>query len=486
MSDNVEQTGDPPQIPVFNDNVKFDDEKEDQAKVIHVSLSTPSPIRVDPKTTEGKPRKKRRTERTKTASLARSRSRDRVKRSRGKRTSRSRDRSTSRKHGRRGRSTRVVRSRSARPVKIKKRVSRRHSVSSSSISPERHNKNRAKNRSPGYDDRSALAAELTFLFNSRSNRPPDSDSITVLADLFVDSGFAEMAEIKNASRQLREFFISDLREKRVALPIIKHCVAVLDFHPCDFKRSAGAKRPTFEEVDIAGVMRSLSTSWAMVAPSITPDQAMVNFFSKELAIGKAHNPPFVPYVVSPLNIHPWLPQSADQLQRADTWKEKMKRIQSAQEAPFPARAFLRLRFIFAGEVAAAWSDFGGLAAQLSHLLFCAEMATLINTEAAMLYNKLLSQRLAAAARARNPDRIDYIAESALGNEILKQRAVREQASDYSRRTARNSGSKRDQYQSFGSQTHRADKRAKGGGRKGKSDQKGKGKQAAPSPKTPQT
>ena len=486
MSDNVEQGDPPPPIPVFNDNVKFDDEKEDPAKVIRVSLSTPSPIRVDPKVTEAKLRKKKTKERAKTGSLAHSRSRERTKRSRGIKGSVSRERSSSRKHGRRGRSRRVVRSRSARPVKIKKRASHRRTISSSSPSPARRSKRRTRANSPGHDDRNVLAGELSFLFNSRSSRPPDSDTIAVLADLFVDSGFQELAEIKNASRQLREFFISDLREKRVALPIIKHCIAVLDFHPCDFKGTAGNKHPTFEEVDIAGVMRSLSTSWAMVAPSITPDQAMVNFFSKELAIGKAHNPPFVPFIVSPLNSHPWLPQSADHIQRSDSWKEKMKRIQSTQEAPFPAWVFLHLRFIFAGEVASAWSDFGGLAAQLSHLLFCAEMATLINTEAAMLYNKLLSQRLAAAARARNPDRIDYIAELTLGNEILKQRAVREQASDYSRRMAYNSGSKRDQYQSFTSQTPRAEKRAKGGGRKGKGDQNKKGKQSAPSPKAAQT
>ena len=485
MSKDGTAEGSGEQIPTFNDPFEFAEESDRKSKAIRASLSTPSPARTTKEVQEEKKGRKRISSRAE-KSVRRSRSRKKEKKakrgSRSLRGSRSRGRSKERR--------RSVRSRSKskrKAVKLKKRsTKRRVSLDSESGSPRRFETDRGRERFGGRSDKEALADEMGILFNSRSNRPPSRETIEKMAELFEESGFCEMSEIKNASRQLREFFISDLREKKVCLPIIKHCVAVLDFHPCDAKGSSSAKNPVFEEVDIAGVIRSLATSWALAAPSITPDQAMVNFFTRELAIGKAHNPPFTPYITSPINVRPRLPQTADHLQRADSWREKMKRIQSNQEAPFPAWVFLRIRFIFAGEAAAAWSDFGGLAAQISHLLFCAEIATLINTETATLYNKLLAQRLAAAARARNPDRIDYISELTMGNEILKQRAVKEQASDYARRISHNSFGRRDHFQNQNqnSQSSKTDRKGKGGGRGGKNSQKGKGKGNAESAKTP--
>ena len=129
---------------------------------------------------------------------------------------------------------------------------------------------------------------------------------------------------------------------------------------------------------------------------------MVNYVSRELAIGKTMVPSYTPFIVPNLADVPWPAPSAEHKSDIVKWNSNRQAGQEAVAQPLPlnAWALYQIRFIFAADLVGAWQIFGGAAAQLNHLSIVLHIATTDAIGVALTYDQLLKTHLEELARAR--------------------------------------------------------------------------------------
>ena len=153
----------------------------------------------------------------------------------------------------------------------------------------------------------------------------------------------------------------------------------------------------------------------------------------------------------------------DNKARKDSVPHKSK--DSSQQGSIQAWLLYMLRFILVGDLLDAWSSFGGLSAQLSHLSIALHLAKVANVTLAIMYDSEVRAQIQRLSRLRGED-ADF--ERLLTEETveIKQRLK----SDWGRTKARKAADK----------SSKGDKGGKAGGKKGSDgkgaeSQKGKGR-----------
>ena len=126
-----------------------------------------------------------------------------------------------------------------------------------------------------------------------------------------------------------------------------------------------------DEISIDRRMRDWSVSLAGIAGPLQPEQDMTNYFSTELEKGRISRPPYTPYVtVDSLASYPWMPTDDPHHKALDRWKTNQttfNRYAGSQDLSLGQFVLYRMRFILSGDLTNAWSDYGGLTAQINNL-----------------------------------------------------------------------------------------------------------------------
>ena len=166
-----------------------------------------------------------------------------------------------------------------------------------------------------------------------------------------------------------------------------------------------AKGPRIEEAQIPREMTRRAPSLACLAGILAPDQDMVNHFTIELTRGMNEVPTYTPFVTGDLSADPWIPGDPLYTRARDQWKKMQtaRKRPSHQPMSFQLFALTYLRFVLAGDLAGAWTPFGGLAAQLTHLGTLLSIAATENARAAMTYDKSIRTTIATQSRKRISD-----------------------------------------------------------------------------------
>ena len=166
----------------------------------------------------------------------------------------------------------------------------------------------------------------------------------------------------------------------------------------------------FEEIDIEHRVSSWAVDFSALRGLLAPVRDMTNFFSAELERGRAARPPYVPYVVADsLAAQPWLPADETHGRSLGKWQATQRtfhRHTGNQDLPLCQYVLHRLRYILAGDLTGARSEFGGLTAQLNHLAVVTGLSVSDHAGIAVAYDFRMHKAVQKMAKNR-PTRTDY-------------------------------------------------------------------------------
>ena len=118
-------------------------------------------------------------------------------------------------------------------------------------------------------------------------------------------------------------------------------------------------------------MRDWSASLSGITGLIRPEQEMANYFPVELERGRTSRPPYTPYVkTDALASFPWMPPGDPHQKALGRWEASQatfRRNTGERDLSRGQYALYRMRYILAGDLASAWSECGGLTAQINNL-----------------------------------------------------------------------------------------------------------------------
>ena len=213
-----------------------------------------------------------------------------------------------------------------------------------------------------------------------------------------------LAVIRHTERDARRLFLSELREnERKSFPEIQLLMQLFShFQPVVARQRLNSKDPSFEELVIPQRLAVYKADLSGLGGFLKPNQTMVNYVSRELAVGKLKVPSYTPYIVPNPAEAPWPVDSAEHRAAIAKWNSNRQASRSSNPQLLPLNAWLlyQLRFIFSADLCGAWSTFGGLSAQLNHLSVVLHLATTEAIGTALTYDQLLKAHLEELARSR--------------------------------------------------------------------------------------
>ena len=133
------------------------------------------------------------------------------------------------------------------------------------------------------------------------------------------------------------------------------------------------KNVPFSEIDIFGATEPHSALNG-IGELLRPRQEAVNLFSEALYEGPKAIPPYTPFVAPKLWEAPWALQGPAHKRAIEAERRRQKR--SAVKTSFlntGQLALSYLRYVIAGDLAGAWTKFGGLGAMLTNLASLLEL-----------------------------------------------------------------------------------------------------------------
>ena len=155
---------------------------------------------------------------------------------------------------------------------------------------------------------------------------------------------------------------------------------------------------------------------------------MENWIQNEFAVASAKDPPYVPYLTPKLFEPPWAPIDTDRKTartRRIGYSEQARRTLIPQEMSIQAFSLYSLRFVISADLCKAWSSFGGLGPQLSHLSTVLHLAIAESVGPAFPYHRLVANKLQEKARKRSTQASDFVSLLSVGNFTLKEQAKKE-------------------------------------------------------------
>ena len=236
------------------------------------------------------------------------------------------------------------------------------------------------------------------------------------ARIFWLNGYRTVGAIKDMDPRERDLFLSQVksdshssRNRLADLRLILRIFAWFEPH--------GRLRDPHHGVDEIDTNRWMR-DWAVSLPGITgilqPEQEMANRFPTELERGRTSRPPYTPYVtVDTLNSFPWMPPGEPHRKALDRWKAiqvTFHRNTGGQYLSLGQYALYRVKYILAGDLASAWSEYGGLTAQINNMANVLEISIEDNAGVSITYDYRILQHIRKLAhrRATNTDYIDIL------------------------------------------------------------------------------
>ena len=284
-----------------------------------------------------------------------------------------------------------------------------HADFSSPSPPRRQRRQAARAIPPANEAQRALA---TALFQAITLETAGRDRFAG----YTDEDFHQAAEtlvryrlstldmIRHTERGARRLFLSECREAdqkpftemQLLMQLFSH------FEPITAKQRSNIKDPAFEEIVLPRKLAAYAADLRGLGGFLKPNQPMVNYVSRELALGKLKVPSYTPYIVPSIAEVPWPVPSAEHKAAMVKWNSNRQAAKAAQPQPVPINAWVlyQLRFIFAADICGAWCSFGGIAAQLNHLSIVLHIATTEAVGIALTYDQLLKSHLEELARSR--------------------------------------------------------------------------------------
>ena len=141
---------------------------------------------------------------------------------------------------------------------------------------------------------------------------------------------------------------------------------------------------------------------AALAGVLVPGQEMANRFTIDLARELGELPPYTPFATGGLSSDNWVPTEPAFTRSHDIWEKMQESHKRSSAQPMSFRLFVLtyMRCAFAGDIAGAWQDCGGLAAQLTHLGALLSTAATENSMAAMAYDRSIRVAIETNTRKR--------------------------------------------------------------------------------------
>ena len=121
---------------------------------------------------------------------------------------------------------------------------------------------------------------------------------------------------------------------------------------------------------------------------------MANWANKDVAIAKSKDPPSSPYLAPKMTETPWMPPDADHTSARTKWVAysiQDKRSVLPRELSIRSFTLYQLRFVFAADLCAAWSKFGGPGPQLSHISTVLHIGIAESAGTALPYRRIVGK-----------------------------------------------------------------------------------------------
>ena len=210
------------------------------------------------------------------------------------------------------------------------------------------------------------------------------------AETLVRYRLCNLSTIRHAERDARRLFLSELMDnERKSFPELQLLMQLFShFAPVVARQRLNAKDPSFEELAIPKKLARYTSNLSGMGGYLKPNQPMVNYISKEIAVGKLKAPSYTPYIVPNPAEAPWPVPSAEHRTAVAKWTTNRQASRAANPQALPLSAWLlyQMRFIFSADLCGAWSTFGGLSAQLNHLSIVLHLATTEAIGTALTYD----------------------------------------------------------------------------------------------------
>ena len=225
------------------------------------------------------------------------------------------------------------------------------------------------------------------------------------AIIFARAGYSKIQTLRQMQENARAFCIQNLRKltPNDAPPIGVRLA--LDLISVFHMQMKSIKDPTIEEVQIPNAMSKWAPSLTSLTGVIAPDQDMVNYFAIEMTRGALEIPPYAPFVTGDLSATPWMPAEPIYTREHETWKKLQTTRKRPPNQPTSFQAFVLnyIRFVLSRDLAGAWANFGGLAAQLSHLGALLSISATEDAMTAIAYDKAVRSAIETSSRKRISD-----------------------------------------------------------------------------------
>ena len=264
-------------------------------------------------------------------------------------------------------------------------------------------------------------------------------------DLFWTAGYYRVESLRQMHDNARTFFVNNLRKMTGGTGVIKDTKLVLDIIEIFQTRMKNSKDPKIEEIQIPIKMKKWCPALSDLSGVLIPDQDMVNFFTIEMTRGQNEVPPYHPFVTGQLHENPWTPADPSFVRAHSNWKklQETHKRPNGQLMAFQAFVLSYLRFVLAGDLAGAWTHFGGLCAQMTHLGTLLTIATIDNAMIAMAYDRALRTSIEVQARRRiNEEQRAKLIEMLTNEHDVTKKAVLREATAGSTTEITNKGTKK--------------------------------------------
>ena len=219
----------------------------------------------------------------------------------------------------------------------------------------------------------ALAHDLMDIAHAHSKFASfEPDRVAESAKLLVRYGLETAEAFRTTDELARKYLFEDLRRTE-HLNFLQICfLPKLARHIPPHDQKLPAKNIRFTEIDIPRELSAYSPLLSNLTAYFLPNQAMVNWTQKEIAIAAAKDPPpYIPYLTPQISENPWMPLETDHESALTRWagfSKQARRSLTPQELSIQAFLLYHLRFVFSADLCQAWKHFGSLGDQLSHLL----------------------------------------------------------------------------------------------------------------------
>ena len=260
------------------------------------------------------------------------------------------------------------------------------------------------------------ARQRTYSITSRiclsSNTSNDHTSLTRPRYCLSTGSIPGRCYLRSTERETGKFLIEDLREDGTAaikLSFINEVLSRLEEEkPSKFPEGVfknDKKEPKVDDIAIPSQMRRWAASLSGLTAFLEPGRKMANISTNEMAIAQKKDPPYAAFVTPKPHERPWCVDLPSHERHNKARKESVphKSKDSPQQVSIQAWLLYMLRFVVVGDLLDAWSSFGGLSAQLSHLSIALHLATVGNVTLSIMYDSEVRAQIQRLARLRDED-----------------------------------------------------------------------------------